>query len=288
MAKVLIAGCGYVGTALGESLAQQGHQVLGLCRHVEAKPADLGIEWIAGDLTDAASLEELPKDVSHVVYAAAPGGGRDPDRYEKTYHLGLRNLVAAVDHAMLQRLVFVSSTGVFAQTEGIEVNEQSEAAATTASAQALIAAEEFLQQSKVPSVVLRLSGIYGSGRIRIIRSVRDQLPVKENLLDRYLNHIHRDDCVGAITHVLFVEQPEALYLASDHQPATRREMLEWLAALCEQAFPPLSSDTSAPIRGGTHKRVCSEKLRASGYVFKYPTYREGYSELLKEATDREC
>ena len=60
MAKVLIAGCGYVGTALGESLAQQGHQVLGLCRHVEAKPPDLGIEWIAGDLTDAASLEELP------------------------------------------------------------------------------------------------------------------------------------------------------------------------------------------------------------------------------------
>ena len=92
MATILIAGCGYIGTFLGASLADAGHSVFGLCRTAENRDATIGIHWVSADLTDPGSLTVLSKAITHVVYAPAPGGGSDPERYERIYHRGLRNL----------------------------------------------------------------------------------------------------------------------------------------------------------------------------------------------------
>ena len=72
MARILIAGCGDVGTTLGRSLSAAGHEVWGLKRH----PADLppGIQPLAADLTDPATLNALPPALDAVVYSAAAAG----------------------------------------------------------------------------------------------------------------------------------------------------------------------------------------------------------------------
>jgi hypothetical protein len=78
MARVLIAGCGYVGRALGAELIGESHEVWGLARRPDSFPT--GIRPIAADLTDAASLARIPAALDAVFYMAAPGGS-DDERY---------------------------------------------------------------------------------------------------------------------------------------------------------------------------------------------------------------
>ena len=56
MANILIAGCGYVGTALGLRLAAAGHVVWGIRRSAEGLPS--GIRHVAADLTIPETLRE--------------------------------------------------------------------------------------------------------------------------------------------------------------------------------------------------------------------------------------
>ena len=80
MARVLIAGCGDVGTALGLLLAADGHEVFGLRRHPGSLPDP--IRPLAGDLTDVASLTSIPDGVDLVAYTAA-ADRFDDDAYRR-------------------------------------------------------------------------------------------------------------------------------------------------------------------------------------------------------------
>ena len=90
MNRVLIAGCGYVGRALGLRLAAEGAEVWGLRRSLAG--FDPEIQPIAADLTDRTTLRDLPPDLDGVVYAASAGGST-PEAYEAAYLRGLENLL---------------------------------------------------------------------------------------------------------------------------------------------------------------------------------------------------
>ena len=65
-------------------------------------------------------------------------------------------------------------------------------------------------------------------------------------------------------------------------------VLRWLAATLGVAQPPLRDDGEAGARGGargSNKRCSNARLRASGYAFRYPSFREGYGALIA-ATSR--
>jgi hypothetical protein len=80
---------------------------------------------------------------------------------------------------------------------------------------------------------------------------------------------------------MLLPQPDPLYLGVDHEPADQCTLLRWLAAQLGAPPPRLeavpASDTR---RHRTNKRCCNAKLVASGYVFRYPTFRDGYAALL--------
>src|SRR4030095_16929794 len=126
MANLLIAGCGYVGSALARLRIARGDRVFGLRRN----PIDLppGVEPVSADLAVSRSLADLPRDLDAVVYAAAPRG-RDDAFYRITYVDGLRNLLAAVAEQgqTPRRVIFVSSTAVYGQKRGEWVDETSPA-----------------------------------------------------------------------------------------------------------------------------------------------------------------
>ncbi len=285
MAKVLIAGCGYVGIALGNCLAAEGHVVWGLRRCTDSLPPS--IRPLVADLTSPSTLRTLPPGLDFVFYTAA-ADSFDDKAYRATYVDGLRNLLDALDsqHQQLWRFFFTSSTSVYAQSSGEWVDENSTTGAVHFSGIRMLEGERLLLSSPFPVTVLRLGGIYGPGRTRLIESVRRGIATCTDGLPVYTNRIHRDDCTGALHHLMTLRDLELLYLGVDHEPTERCTVLNWLAAQLNLQPPPVVETSSSSgletRRQRNNKRCSNAKLVASGYVFRYPTFREGYKALLAE------
>lgn len=75
-------------------------------------------------------------------------------------------------------------------------------------------------------------------------------------------------------------RPETVYLGVDDQPVDRREIVEYLARSLDLPVPPIAAP-SAGNDGNRGKRCDNARLRKSGFVFTYPTYREGYAAVLQ-------
>ena len=279
MKQVVIAGCGDVGTALAQQLLARGWQVYGLRRDPTQLPE--GIVPIAADLTQADKPADWPAKVDYLVYCPA-AGKRDPELYQQLYVDGLEHVLTWVKSSgqRLNYLLQVSSTGVYAQSEGEWVTENSRALADSPTSQKLLAAEDAALRSGVPASVLRLAGIYGPGRNRLIQQVRDGLQVPAEP-PQYTNRIHRDDAVSLLSHLLaLADQRELLapcYLGVDDEPASLFEVTSWLA---EQLGTSLQADGPVSTRTGS-KRCSNALVRESGWQPAYPSFREGYAELLK-------
>ncbi len=282
MARILIAGCGYVGSELAANLARERHEVWAL-RRSEA-PAPAGARAIRADLLDVDRLRALPSRIEIVFYTASAGGG-DDRAYRSAYVDGLRYLLAALDGHPVRRFLYTSSTGVYTQSAGEWVDEESPAEPEHFSGRRLLEGEHLLLRSRFPATVVRLAGIYGPGRSRLVERVRQGEAVIPGDGPVYANRIHRDDCAGVLRHVMALENPAPLYAAADHEPADLATVLRWIAQRLRVPPPRVeAAETGARYGRTSNKRVRNARLLASGYRFRYPTFREGYGEMI--ARDR--
>jgi nucleoside-diphosphate-sugar epimerase len=273
--RILIAGCGYTGRALGQRLVQAGHRVWGLSR----KPHDLppGLQPLAADLGDPRSLAPVPRDFDHVVYCASADEGSD-DAYRRAYVEGSANLLSHLDVSTLVRFFFVSSTAVYAQDDGQWVDESSSTTPTHFSGRRTLEAERVVLESGVPGTVLRCSGIYGPGRDRLVAAVRRGEPM--SIADRFTNRIHRDDIAGLVTHLIEQGTSDRTLLVSDDEPTTQRQIIDFIAARLGVPAPALAIDAHVSGARGGNKRCNNARLHATGYQLLYPTFREGYGSLV--------
>lgn len=283
--RVLIAGCGYVGTELGLRLAERGHRVFGLRRD----PSDLPppIEPVAADLLDHALVDRLPR-VDRVVYAAAAGAST-PEAYRRIYVEGVRNLLSALtdpDGASgspdrgPDRFVFVSSTGVYGDCEGAPVDETTPTEPESFRGSQVLEGERVAKAGPLPATVLRLGGIYGPGRTRLLDRIRDGTAACPPGGPIWSNRIHRDDAAGALVHLLELPTPDAVYLGVDDRPTPICEVYRTLARMLDAPEPVV--DESAR-RSRSNKRCINRRLRTSGFRFRYPSFEEGYRELIESA-----
>jgi len=278
-ASVLIAGCGDVGCALARELRAAGFDVAGLRRRVDALPP--GITPVAADLCDAAALSRaLVRSWDFVVFAGAPDRF-DLQAYRRVYLDGLGNLLGALRGE--PRVLLVSSTGVYDQHDGEWVNEDSRADAAGFSGRTLLAAEDLLRiRVGRLGTIVRFGGIYGPGRERLLREVAAGIGCPREPV-RYTNRIHRDDCAGAL-HFLIEALHDGkalapLYLGVDNEPAPMWEVRQWIASrlgVSLRVDAPASADDRAP----GSKRCDNRRLRAAGYVLRYPDFRTGYAPLI--------
>jgi nucleoside-diphosphate-sugar epimerase len=274
--RILIAGCGFVGSQLARELRRGGHEVWGLSRSQPDLPD--GAHWVAADLTSPASLAQLPA-VDYLVYCASAGESTD-ERYRAVYVEGLSNLVRAYRDRAPKRLAFVSSTAVYHQTDGSWVDEESPTHPSHFAGKRTLEAEAVAIASPIPAVVLRCAGIYGPGRTRLIDSVRNGTARWAEGTTRFTNRIHRDDVAGALAHLLFHAAPQSIYVGVDEDPAAERDVFAFLAERLGVEEPP-----AGPAEGGHrltgNKRCSGARLRASGYEFRFPSFRQGYSAMLE-------
>jgi nucleoside-diphosphate-sugar epimerase len=281
--RVLVAGCGYVGSALAARLAAEGHSVWGLRRHPDRLPPD--VQPLAADLSDPRTLADLPPRLDHVAYTAAPDGASD-DAYRAAYVDGLRHLLAALEaqRQRPRRVLLTSTTGVYGQADGAWVDEDSPTEAAGFRGLRPLEGERLLLAGPFPATVLRLGGIYGPGRTRLIEQVRAGTATCRP--GAWSNRIHREDCAGALRHLMLLQDAAPLYLGVDREPVELCEVQRWLAEQLGASPPRVEAEQAGGggVRGrrGGNKRCSSERLVRSGYRFRYPTFREGYGQMLTE------
>jgi nucleoside-diphosphate-sugar epimerase len=171
------------------------------------------------------------------------------------------------------RKLFVSSTSVYAQQAGEIVTEASAAEPFTATGKVLREAEEI--SLGAGATVVRSSGIYGPGRGVLFEKFRRGEAVMEGDGLRWMNQIHQRDLVAALELLVAAGASGEIYNATDDTPVMQRDYYAWCAEFLGKAMPPEGPGNVERKRGLTSKRVSNAKLRATGWVPAYPSFREG-------------
>lgn len=281
MATIVFAGCGDLATGAADILHQAGHQCYGIRRTPEKLP-DF-IQGIKADLSDSAQLPALPDSLDYLVITLTPGEFSE-QAYQRAYVGSVNNLLQSLKQQQRtpRRIFFASSTSVYHQRDGQWVDEASATEPQSFSGKAMLTAESLLQQSPFPATSIRFSGIYGPGRERMIRWAQAGASAPAEPV-HFSNRIHRDDCVGVLVHLInqdLADEPlQERYLASDQQPSTFAEVLDWLREQLQVDADP-AAEQAKRIRTGS-KRCNSQMLQDSGYHFIYPDFRQGYADMLK-------
>ncbi len=272
--RVLIAGCGDVGLRVAHRLLARGDEVWAIRRSVPAAD-DSGIHWLKADFTQPASLSELPGGITQLVYLPTPDQ-RDAEAYRAVFIDGLRHVLGALDGHPLQRALLVSSTAVYGEHGGDWVDENTPPDPPGFNGAVLLEAERWLAAQPVSSVTLRLAGLYGPNRLQLIERLRAGDARVPRNQPHWANRIHVDDAAAAIVHLLSMPEAEPLYLGVDDTPLPLDVLYDYLALLAGASRP---DEGPAPAAVGS-KRLRNARLRASGFVLRWPDAREGYAALL--------
>ena len=271
MPRIVIAGCGFVGLATARLFHASGWDVLGLT-YSEENAAALAAEKFPVAPCDISLLEsvrgvakrfgEKPDAVIHC--ASSSRGGTDA--YRTVYFEGAVNLLDALAP---RRIIFTSSTSVYAQTDGSVVREDSAAEPPREAGHILRGTEELVLARG--GTVARLAGIYGPGRSVLLRKFFSGEAIIEGDGARIVNHVHRDDIASAL-RMLIEKSAAGIFNVSDDTPMPQREIYAWLAQRFARPLPPSGPIDPNRKRGWTSKRVSNAKLRALGWVPKFSSF----------------
>ena len=274
MAKILIVGCGDLGGTVAAQLSAMNIQVTGVRR---SDAAISGVEIIQADITDVSSLEVLkPIQPDILIYCVAANGQTD-EQYKANYVDGLRNVLATQSgNSNLKHVFFVSSTRVYGQKTDALLDESTPAIAADFGGQRLLEAEALLNNLSCNTTVLRLSGIYGAGRLRMINLAKS--PQNWPAQNSWSNRIHKDDAaafmVFLVLKVLASKPIGTCYIVTDSKPSSQYDVLSWIANQMQ-----INSDVEIPaVEGG--KRLINQFMLSTGFQLQYPDFMSGYRALL--------
>ena len=279
MAKILIVGCGDLGLVIGQLLADK-HAVFGLRRQSQGQSLQgqsSNLSMLQGDVTDSVSLQVLHGLKPELSLYCVAADAQTDAAYQAQYVNGLANVLATQQqNTALRHVFFVSSTRVYGQDAGEYLDDTSPLSPVDFGGQRLQEAEQLLKNLACPATALRLSGIYGPGRLRMINLAKSQTWPEIN---SWSNRIHRDDAaaftVFLMEQVLAGEAVQTSYIVSDDEPASLHEVLAWLADQMQIAIP-----ANAQQQASKGKRLANGLMRATGYQLKYPNFKVGYQALL--------
>lgn len=291
--RLVIFGCGYVGSALAQAALAAGARVEALTRNPE-KAAALRVAGlnpvVVSDLASTEWHKQIAGAPDFVVNTVSSGG---PDQYWQSYVVGMQSILSwAAASGPVGTMVYTSSTSVYPQGDGAEVDETMETPGATPNGRIISESEVLLQNAPPAAIrrrfILRLAGIYGPGRHHLLDQLREGVATLNGSGAHHLNLVHRDDIVAAILACL--NAPAALasevFNVADTAPARRSDVVQWLAEQLKTPAPPFDGGTTSR-RGGApmpDRIISSAKIqRTLGWKPKYPDYRAGFGEILGTA-----
>jgi nucleoside-diphosphate-sugar epimerase len=266
----VIIGCGYTGAYLARALV--GREVsLTVTRRdrtaAEEMAQQLKARGAGVDLGEPSTLEGVIPDGAIVVCLAPPG--HDPEFEMKT-------LVRAAQHAA--KIVYVSSTGVYAPAHGEWVDETWPVAPATGSGRARVAAEAALAEATVPVIILRAAGIHGPGR-KMSDRIREGTHRVIGDGTSHVSRVHVIDLVAAIIAAGTKPVTGVVNIADD-DPSPIGEVADAFAAKLGVApSPRVHADSVSPELAGmmtANRRIANKRMKQElGVVLRYASWRDG-------------
>lgn len=280
----LIVGCGYIGCRLAARLRETGASVTGVVRSSDSASAlaEQGVAAIRCDL----DREPLPRGSTAgkpVYYLAPPPRGGVVDTRMERFLDGLAR------SGQPQRILYISTTGVYGDCKGAWVDESRAPDPQTDRARRRWHAEQVLQDWRRRSggglVILRVPGIYGPGKLPLARLHR-RVPMVAERDAPWTNRIHADDLVSACLAAMERGLDGEAYNACDGTPGTMTDYFNRVADMAGIERPPLISlqqarqELSPELLSylGESRRLSNAKLaRDTGWRPRYPSLASGLS-----------
>lgn len=285
MKNIFIAGCGYVGWQLLKALPDDASiTVLSHSSDNIAALQQRGIQTVCADLDRPDTLTPglLPPLVGSTVFYFIPppsSGSTDPR---------LQHFLAAMDPAAPpRRLILISATGVYGDCDGAWVDETRPPAPNSDRGRRRLHAEQQLsawgRQHQTDTLILRVAGIYGPGRLPTAR-LKKRLPVLREQESPWSNRIHIADLIQACMAAARRGINGGIYNIADGHPSTMTDYFLKVAELLQLPAPERISLQQAgeQMSAGMlsylaeSRRLDNRLLRKElGVTLRYPTLETG-------------
>ncbi len=240
-----------------------------------------GFRTLQGDLDYQEDTPEIPLHGSDVYYLVAPQGGGRSDYRMLNFCRRLHSKNKP------KRLVYISTSGVYGDCGGAVVTEETPINPQTARAQRRASAEQQLQEQAkklgFALVILRVTGIYGPGRLPVARILQGH-PVLKIEEASFTNRIHALDLVRICLAAMEKGEDGDIFNVCDGQKSSMTEYFTAVADLHKLPRPKQISMEEAeremnPLMLSYLKesrRMDNRKMREKlGIELLYPTLDEG-------------
>ncbi len=244
MDNILIIGCGDIGRRVAALVMDQGARVSALIRTPEkaAVLRERGIATVVANLDLPDTLTGLPTKGATLFYFAPPPGGGHLDTR-------VRNFCASIAPGEEPaKVVYMSTSGVYGPSGDELVTEETPPDPQTARGKRRLDAEQVFtawgKERGVPVVILRVTGIYGPGRLPVSQLTSGQ-PVLREEEASYTNRIHADDLAQVCLAAAERGEDGDIFNVSDGHPGTMTEYFNAAADLLGLPRPPQVSREEA-------------------------------------------
>jgi len=285
--RLFCFGMGYTAQALAADLQADGWTVAGTTRDPSARRDLAARGWDMHLFDSGRPLDDPAAALAGTTHLLASVPPDDTGDAVLVHH--------AAEIATLGDLVwagYLSTTGVYGDRQGGEVDESSDRLAASPRGRRRVAAEDawlgLLRDHRIPVHIFRLAGIYGPGR-NALETVRQGRARRIRKPGQVFGRIHLDDIVQTLRASIARPNPGAAYNLADDEPAPPDAVIAYACELLGREPPPLQEfetvkDSLSPMAlsfYGENKRVANRRIKQElGVVLKWPGYREGLKGLL--------
>ena len=271
--KLVIFGGGFSGQRIASFARGLGVKVLCSRRNKESKGADFIFN------TEKEVSNEIFEGTTHVLSCIPPLlNGEDPVLLKlKTQLLNSKNL---------KWVGYLSTTGVYGDTKGGWVNENTSPNPQQERSIRRFSCEKQWIETKLPIQILRLPGIYGPGR-SAFESLFNGTTKMIDKPDQVFSRIHVDDIAGSVLFLINLysqgKNPLVVNVADD-LPTSNLEVITFAAKIAKKSIPlkipfeiakkemsPMALSFWQENRKVDNKLLC-QKL---GYSLIYPDFKSG-------------
>lgn len=288
--RLFVFGLGYVATAMATVLKEEGWHVAGTCRSEVRRNAleALGFDASIFDGRKLTNRIERQIDASGHILCSIP-----PDEHGDPALACYEDQICEANQ--IRWIGYLSTTGVYGDWGGMEVNEKSPLRPKSDRARQRVTAERawlsLCQHAGHPVHLFRLAGIYGPSR-SVIDRVQAGTAKRIDKVGHLFSRIHVDDIVSTLRASIASPRSGAIYNVCDNEPASQADVVAHACSLLKVSPPELipfekaaqGMSELAHTFWADNRRVSNRLLRGElGVVLSYPTYREGLAALVRHA-----